>query len=62
MFLGKQINVPVILEGPSVYTLPDEFKDLSGAAFTDGNFENCSSSKTLIMWMCPSDVSSVLLS
>lgn len=32
MFLGKQINVPVTLQGPSVYTLSDEFKDVSDAA------------------------------
>lgn len=42
MFLGKQINVPVILQGISMYTLLDEFKDLQGAAVTDGNFENTS--------------------
>lgn len=36
MFSGKQINVPVILQGPSTYTLSDEFTDLSDAASQTG--------------------------
>lgn len=32
MFPGKQINVPIILQGPSMYTSADESKDLSDVA------------------------------
>lgn len=38
MFLSTQINVPVILQGPSMYTLSDEFKDLSDAVSQMGTW------------------------
>lgn len=52
MFPGKQINVPIILQGPSTYTWADESKDLSDVASQMGTRRAVLEQDALIMWIC----------
>lgn len=52
MFPGKEINVPVILQGPSTYTSADESEDLSDVASQMGTCRVFLRQDALIMWLC----------